>query len=629
MTSTDNRGPQSDAAFDADFYCKTYPDVGLSGLDPAYHYQVYGTMLGRIPAPGQKPRPSSALTVPAPTALAEPAVPAPTLAEARAAKGPADLDLLFARGVVQHSEPLRHEELVSVIMPSFNNGDWIERAINAVLSQIGVRVELIVIDDGSSDHSVATARRIAAKHSNLKVISLLRNFGCYYARNIGVLATTGTYVTLLDSDDIMPLDRLARQLNAIKARPGTKACLARLRRWTADFREPLSEIKYSEGSLLWQRDIIDEIGLYDSVRYGGDTEFRLRLQGYFGPDSVCRIKDELYFARTLETSLTNAGGSAAYSVQNGQMNLTLSPERKAYADNLTAWISSGAKLKMDFPQLTRPFALGTPAQASGGTLGQRRFGAMASFPPRREALQAAVDSVLPQLDTLTLYLNNYEDVPGFLRNPKIRVVRSQDAVGDLRDNGKFYDLPKDDESYVFTFDDDLIYPPDYTQQMIHNIEKLDRTSVVGLHGIIFPEDKKFMRLGQREVFHFLEAHIGHFVDLMGTGTAAWHSSALKPNVADFGSAGICDMWFAALAARSNVPLFSIPREADWLRLYKVFEENLFQEARAQPEVYFDLYHKIVAPALKKGIVRRTKEAELAALHSQDVLAAAGIALRSL
>lgn len=588
-------------AFDADLYRRAYPDVALTGLDPEYHYQRYGRMLGRDPAPQIAPWP-------------EP----PTLDQLQAATGPAELDLLFARGAVRSVVPPRHADLVSVIMPSFNNARWLPRAINSVLSQQGAHVELIVIDDGSSDDSVAIARRIAETVDNMRVISLLRNFGCYYARNVGVMAARGDYVALLDSDDIMSPDRIARQLDAVKARPDAVASQSRLRRWSADYRQPLTELKHAENSLMWRRDIVQEIGPYDSVRFGGDTEFRVRLQARYGADAIARLPDEQYFLRRLEDSLTTQPGSEAYVVEDGVLKMQLSPERRAYAENQAVWHRAAAPLRMAFPQFSRPFALGSPAQAAAATLGQRRVGVMAGLPAGRAGLAAAVRDILPQLDELVLCPGDDGAVPDIPPDPRIRVLRGA---------GRFHDLPGDDGSYVFTLDGGLIYPPDYTARLIHHIDMLGRGSVVGLHGTVFPERARFTRRRQRRISHALDAYQGHFVDLLGAGTMAWHSSTLKPKPEDFDGTGGCELWFAALAARQDVPLFSIPRAAGWIGIRKASGQVPGDEARDRPRHYFDIYHKLVAPALRKGAVRLGKEAELARRYSPDALAAAGILLR--
>src|SRR5690606_29190057 len=116
-------------------------------------------------------------------------------------------------GPIPVSGPEQHAELITIILPSYNNAPYLARAIHSALSQTGVRIELIVVDDGSTDASVAIASRIAegVGAGRMKVISLLRNFGCYYARNIGVMEAKGDYITIIDSDDIMTPDRILRQ----------------------------------------------------------------------------------------------------------------------------------------------------------------------------------------------------------------------------------------------------------------------------------------------------------------------------------------------------------------------------------------------------------------------------------
>lgn len=549
---------------------------------------------------------------------------------------PAFLDRRYAQGATPGEEPLQHKELVSIIIPSYNNEKFLARAINSAISQGGVNVEILVIDDGSTDASVALARKIAKKFSNIRVIALLRNFGCYYARNIGVSMAQGNYITIIDSDDIVAPNRILCQMNALKKDPQAVACLGQIRRWTNDFKSPLGELKHGENSLLWRADIVDRIGYYDTVRYGGDTEFRLRIQRTYGTDSVIKIPDELYFLRTTEGSLTSSSSeSQAYKLVDGSLISSLSKSRKAYVENYTAWQkknkpipnSRQTQMQVSFPLLSRSFELGAPNQNASPSLYQRRVGSIASFPPRIESLKSTIESILPQLDELIIYLNNYPEIPDFTSHSKIRVVRSQDAKGDLRDNGKFFDLPPDANAYIFTFDDDLIYPPDYVAQMIHQIEALGRSSVVGLHGVIFP-DGEFTRLQQRTVYHFNKELSGHFVDLLGTGTTAWHNSTLRISLSDFQTKGVCDLWFAIAAAKQEVPLFSIPRKKNWLKEYAQFEECLFNEALNRPNHYFDTYLAHVAPTLDKGRIRRRMERHLLQSFDIETILAAGISLQA-
>lgn len=581
--------------FDEQFYQRRYADVAMTGLDPLVHYERYGRLFGRAPNAFQQAR----------TEVSEAAMMDPAL-----------LDIQYAHGWARRPEAPRRPERVSVIMPSYNNGQWLARAIHSALSQEDVDVEVLVIDDGSTDDSLAIARQIAETSPSVRVIPLLRNFGCYYARNIGLMHATGDYVTILDSDDIMSPRRILRQLEALGGAPRAVACLARARRWTDDFRTAISDLRHAENTLLWHRDVMSTIGAYDTVRFGGDTEFRERLQATFGNEAVLRIPDELYFLRTLEGSLTCAkSGSGAYVLEGRKLTPSLSSERNTYSNNFGAWhrrirAGTAGEQRLPFPLTSRPFELGSASQNASPSLDQRRVGAMASFPARRGSLAASIASVLPQLDELHLYLNNYDEVPLFAHHPKIRVTLGIYERGDLRDNGKFFDLPNNDHSYVFTLDDDIVYPHDYVARSIHHIEAFGRSCVIGFHGVIFPQDR-FDDLRQRTVHHFSDAYGGGFVDLIGTGTSSWHSSSLKLSLDDFGRPGLCDLWFALVGAKQEIPFYCAPRERGWLRVYATFDDCLFQETRSHPAAYFDIYNNHLAPALRGGSLRHRMNTKFA------------------
>jgi len=609
--------------FDAAKYLRAYPDVAMTGMDPATHYQKYGKLMGRDP----NADPDKVSTV-----LNLGTLPTSTDSEVVQAGQnenlPALLDLRYAQGIILDSKPIRHSELVTILMPSHNNEQWLTRAIHSALSQQGVEVEVIMIDDGSTDGSIRVARQIAQRAPNLKVISLLRNFGCYYARNIGILNAKGAFMAILDTDDILTPDRIARQLDALKAVPDAVACHCQQRRWTTNYTAPLSELKYGESSLIWRREVIERIGWFDSVRYSGDAEFRLRVQRTYGAEKVIKTPEELYFARIVDGSLTVNKNSGVFTYSAGVLSSTQSPPRKAYETHFTNWQKKKEKEKglyIPFPLSSRPFALGADGQNASPSLGQRRIGTMASFLARNQSLREVLDLVLPQLDELLLYLNDYDQIPDFARNPKIRAVLGKDANGDLRDNGKFYGLPKQHDAYIFTLDDDLRYPSNYVACMIHNIEMLGRSCVVGLHGVIFPKGE-FTNLNQRKVFHFNRRFSGHFVDLLGTGTAAWHSSIFSPPLNEFASKGMCDLWFAAAAAKRDVPLFSIPREQNWLIEHISHESSLYREAVSRPDDYFDAYRTSIAAALQNGRVRREMTAHFGRCYDADTLTAAGITI---
>ena len=110
-----------------------------------------------------------------------------------------------------------------------------------------------------------------------------------------------------------------------------------MRRWTIDYARSVSEAKYGEISLIFRRSIINTIGLYDSVRFSGDSEFRLRLTRVLGPDAIVKIPKELYFLRVSERSLTTSTGSRVFIYENDELSVIKSPDRQRYLDNFTRW----------------------------------------------------------------------------------------------------------------------------------------------------------------------------------------------------------------------------------------------------------------------------------------------------
>ena len=109
----------------------------------------------------------------------------------------------------------RLETVVSVVMPTHNSRPWVLDTIDNLLTQTYPHVELIVVDDGSTDDTVAVVRqKLAADfRGDWTVIELSENRGPSAARNVGLRAARGGWVQFLDSDDFMAPDKFARQMS--------------------------------------------------------------------------------------------------------------------------------------------------------------------------------------------------------------------------------------------------------------------------------------------------------------------------------------------------------------------------------------------------------------------------------
>ncbi|MCJ8279854.1 MAG: glycosyltransferase [Rivularia sp. ALOHA_DT_140] len=190
--------------------------------------------------------------------------------------------------------------LLSIIIPTYNRPHFLPRAVNSALQQTVEEVEVIVVDDGS-DEAVHLP-----EHSRLKVIRLSQNSGNAVARNVGLKAANGQYVTYLDDDDQLLPNMAQVSLEALKntALPKPVAALSGLEVIKPDgevidrrlpptlplgshfFLEDIQPSKsyLSKQTLVVERELLLEIGGYDeSFTSRVHTEMFLRL------NPVCSI----------------------------------------------------------------------------------------------------------------------------------------------------------------------------------------------------------------------------------------------------------------------------------------------------------------------------------------------------
>ncbi|MDX6512473.1 MAG: hypothetical protein QOE36_1977, partial [Gaiellaceae bacterium] len=153
------------------------------------------------------------------------------------------------------------------------------------------------------------------------------------------------------------------------------------------------------------------------------------------------------------------------------------------------------------------------------------FASLATIPARERGLQQVVESLLPQVDALGVYLNEYDRVPPFLEREKIVVARSQDS-GIRGDAGKFF-WAGTTSGYQLVCDDDLAYPEDYVDRLVEGIERYGRRAVVGFHGCLLRDDVADYHRS-RTLLHFTRALAkDSAVHVLGTGVAGYHASAIS------------------------------------------------------------------------------------------------------
>jgi glycosyltransferase involved in cell wall biosynthesis len=166
---------------------------------------------------------------------------------------------------------------ISVIIPSWNRAGQLARALDSVFAQERAPHEIIVVDDGSTDH---TRELVTRRFGDVRYL-YQQNRGVSSARNAGIRAATGNWIALLDSDDCWHPDKLARQQAALHASPNAVLChsdeiwvrngrrVNPMRKHAKQggriFRHCLPLCPISPSASLIRRDIFDSIGLFDET----------------------------------------------------------------------------------------------------------------------------------------------------------------------------------------------------------------------------------------------------------------------------------------------------------------------------------------------------------------------------
>jgi PST family polysaccharide transporter len=117
-----------------------------------------------------------------------------------------------------HSEPL-----VSILIPAYNSQEWIADTLRSALGQTWPRKEIIVVDDGSTDQTLAIARKFESE--GVRVITQ-KNQGAAVARNLAFSFSKGDYIQWLDADDLLAPDKIAKQMEALNGCPSKRLLLS-------------------------------------------------------------------------------------------------------------------------------------------------------------------------------------------------------------------------------------------------------------------------------------------------------------------------------------------------------------------------------------------------------------------
>jgi glycosyltransferase involved in cell wall biosynthesis len=189
-------------------------------------------------------------------------------------------------------DPTGTAELVSVVIPLFNRKDTILRAVQSALDQSHGNIEVVVVDDGSTDDPASVLDSAADPR-----IRYVRqpNSGACAARNHGIDVARGEYVAFLDSDDAFLPDHLSTSIAALRTAPKSTIVYGRIRVDRGEERyftkppraprhnEPISEYLLCDrgfiqtSTVVLRREFAAQVRYQVGLRFGQDTDFAIRL----------------------------------------------------------------------------------------------------------------------------------------------------------------------------------------------------------------------------------------------------------------------------------------------------------------------------------------------------------------
>ncbi len=202
--------------------------------------------------------------------------------------------------------------VVSCIVPAFNCARFLGEALDSIYAQTYRPIEVIVVDDGSTDDSAD----VAARYGQRLILVRQENGGPGAARNAGFRRAKGELIACLDADDHWHPRRIEAGVEALRREPGIDGCFVRgVNFWDDDSRaqwalvagQPVTQPKrwHTFGSLLFRRGLIDSVGLIGSnLGMAEDIDWisRAEAAGHRFTD----IDDVLCFHRVHQNNMTRA-----------------------------------------------------------------------------------------------------------------------------------------------------------------------------------------------------------------------------------------------------------------------------------------------------------------------------------
>jgi hypothetical protein len=234
-----------------------------------------------------------------------------------------------------------------------------------------------------------------------------------------------------------------------------------------------------------------------------------------------------------------------------------------------------------------------------------RVASIATMPSRLNTFKLVMDRILPQVDLCFVFLDNFNEIPSFLRDQrKIKIYLSQHE-GELHTSGRYLALKDlDTPSIVLFIDDDILYPHDYISTLVKRLGALSRDAIVGVHGRKFkPPYASYIE--DVDSYHFAQELMSNTeVDELGGGTCAFLSNAMDFDVREWVYTDACDIQLAIEAQKRGIRRICIKRPRGWLSpLTEDQPDSCWTKTKADPSRQTSLMRSLIPSATFDEVAR--------------------------
>ena len=261
-------------------------------------------------------------------------------------------DLSLYSTNIPHKKTNTINSLVSIIITCFNSSKYIYSSVSSIINQTYSNIEIIIIDDNSTDNTLSIINNMKMLDNRIIVLKNDINYGTYISKNIGILHSKGDYICFHDSDDYSISNRIYKQLEFMSKNNSYSGCNCC---FFSRSKNKKNELSPAEITLFIKKSVYQKIGFFDSVRVGGDTEFRRRLQ--LAGLKIHTINEYLYSCldRFMECNNTGKKTSLTSSKTLG-VNSNI---RTAYRNSFQEYHQTINKntIYMPFPLIRRLFSI--------------------------------------------------------------------------------------------------------------------------------------------------------------------------------------------------------------------------------------------------------------------------------